>query len=178
MSTFSVVEQVSEPFGGESIGIDRVSARAFTIPTVQPESDGTLEWKSTTLVAVELRAGGVTAFGYSYTDAAAATLINGALRPLLDGANVVEHPRLLRECLERVRNLGQGGTVAMAISAVDAALWDLKGRLLGLPVAAMLGVARPEVEVYGSGGFTSLSTDGLVEQLTGWTEQGIRRVKM
>ncbi len=48
----------------------------------------------------------------------------------------------------------------MALAAVDIALWDLKARLLELPLARLLDAARDGVPVYGSGGFTSYSTSG------------------
>ncbi len=66
----------------------------------------------------------------------------------------------------------------MAISAVDIALWDLKARLLDLPLSILLGPVRESVPVYGSGGFTSYSEKQLQNQLAGWVEQGITRVKM
>jgi len=66
----------------------------------------------------------------------------------------------------------------MAISAVDAALWDLKGKLLGQSVAALLGRRRDCVPIYGSGGFTSYAPARLAEQLGGWAGQGMRWVKM
>ncbi|MGH7435526.1 MAG: enolase C-terminal domain-like protein, partial [Polyangiaceae bacterium] len=58
------------------------------------------------------------------------------------------------------------------------ALWDLKARILGLPLVALLGEAREGVPVYGSGGFTSYSDDALCEQLAGWVGAGFARVKM
>jgi L-alanine-DL-glutamate epimerase-like enolase superfamily enzyme len=66
----------------------------------------------------------------------------------------------------------------MAISAVDAALWDLKARLLNLPLVTLLGPVREAIPVYGSGGFTSYSSDQLQHQLVGWVRDGITRVKM
>jgi L-alanine-DL-glutamate epimerase-like enolase superfamily enzyme len=67
----------------------------------------------------------------------------------------------------------------MAIAAVDCALWDLKARLLHLPLALLLGRTRPSVPVYGSGGFTTYTDDRLTEQLGGWVDElGIPRVKM
>jgi len=66
----------------------------------------------------------------------------------------------------------------MAISAVDAALWDLKARLLNLPLVTLLGAVREGVAVYGSGGFTSYSHAQLQKQLAGWVADGITRVKM
>jgi L-alanine-DL-glutamate epimerase-like enolase superfamily enzyme len=61
---------------------------------------------------------------------------------------------------------------------VDTALWDLKARLLGLPLAKVFGQIREEVPLYGSGGFTSYTIAQLQAQLGGWVEQGISRVKM
>ena len=57
-------------------------------------------------------------------------------------------------------------------------MWDLKARLLGLPLVSLLGAARDAVPVYGSGGFTSYTIARLQEQLAGWVAQGIPRVKM
>ena len=57
-----------------------------------------------------------------------------------------------------IRNLGRPGIASMAISAVDAALWDLKARLLELPLVTLLGAMHDAVPVYGSGGFTSYTS--------------------
>lgn len=77
-----------------------------------------------------------------------------------------------------IRNLGRPGISSMAIAAADIALWDLKARLLGLPLVTLLGVARDSIDIYGSGGFTSYDEARLVEQISGWAEQRITRVKM
>src|SRR6185312_8682979 len=77
-----------------------------------------------------------------------------------------------------VRNVGRRGVAAMAISALDNALWDLKARLLDLPLVKLLGSVREAVPVYGSGGFTSYGDAWLREQLGGWAEAGIAMVKM
>jgi L-alanine-DL-glutamate epimerase-like enolase superfamily enzyme len=77
-----------------------------------------------------------------------------------------------------IRNQGRPGIASMAIAAVDAALWDVKARLLDLPLVTLLGAVRDAVPVYGSGGFTSYSVDRLQQQLAGWVERGIRAVKM
>jgi L-alanine-DL-glutamate epimerase-like enolase superfamily enzyme len=81
--------------------------------------------------------------------------------------------------LRAVRNLGRSGLAACAISAVDAALWDLKARRLELPLVRLLGRCREEVPIYGSGGFTTYTDEQLHAQLCGWVErEGCRWVKM
>jgi L-alanine-DL-glutamate epimerase-like enolase superfamily enzyme len=77
-----------------------------------------------------------------------------------------------------VRNFGRRGVAAMAISAVDNALWDLKAKLLAMPLLKLLGAARNTIHVYGSGGFTSYGNAQLERQLSDWVEQGIGMVKM
>jgi L-alanine-DL-glutamate epimerase-like enolase superfamily enzyme len=77
-----------------------------------------------------------------------------------------------------VRNLGHTGLTASAIAAVDIALWDLKARLLALPLAVLLGSVQGRVPIYASGGFTSYSISRLQQQLGEWAAAGIREVKM
>jgi len=161
-----------------SAPVERVEAAAYRIPTDAPESDGTLAWDATTLVTVEVTGGGETGFGYSYAEAAAARLVRDVLAPRIEGRDALAIPSAWLAMRAALRNAGRPGVGAMALSAVDAALWDLKGRLLGLPLAALLGAAHDAVPVYGSGGFTSYSEEQLCAQLAGWTAQGIPSVKM
>ena len=78
-----------------------------------------------------------------------------------------------------VRNLGREGLAATAISAIDAAIYDLKARLLGMPLFKMLGSYREAIAIYGSGGFTTYSDRQLREQLSGWVaNEGCAFVKM
>ncbi len=80
---------------------------------------------------------------------------------------------------DRTRNMTRPGVVNYAISALDIALWDLKARLLDLPLHRLLGAVRDSVPVYGSGGFVTYDDDQLRDQLTGWVAtQGIPRVKI
>lgn len=160
------------------VPIERVQVSAYVVPTDLPESDGTLEWQKTTMVLVEASGGGHTGIGYTYADIAAATLIQKLLGKLVFSQNALAPTGLWLKMVQETRNLGHSSLVMMAISAVDTALWDLKARLLGISLAGLLGAARDNVPVYGSGGFTSYSIRQLQEQLGGWVRQGIPRVKM
>ena len=158
--------------------IGRVEAAAYRIPTDAPEADGTLEWNATTLVRVQVEAGGHCGMGYSYADAAAASLARGVLAEAVRGLDALDVPRAWAAMARAVRNLGRPGVASCAISALDAALWDCKGRLLELPIAVLLGRAREELPAYGSGGFTSYAIPRLQAQLAGWADQGFAMVKM
>jgi L-alanine-DL-glutamate epimerase-like enolase superfamily enzyme len=159
----------------EITGID---VSAYRIPTDAPESDGTLAWDSTTLVLVELAAGDRIGLGYTYGHQAIATLIRDKLADLLVGENVMHIGARRMELIAAIRNLGRPGIASMAIAALDTALWDAKARLLDLPLATLFGACHEAVPIYGSGGFTSYTDEQLREQLGGWAEAGIPRVKM
>ncbi len=59
--------------------IERVEVDAYTVPTDQPEEDGTLAWDETTIVLVHAHAGDCTGLGYTYADVATAKLIESKL---------------------------------------------------------------------------------------------------
>ncbi len=158
--------------------IEGVAVSAYRIPTDAPESDGTLEWDSTTMVVVEIQGGGAVGLGYGYADRATAVLIEDALAGVLEGRDALGIPGAWEAMVARVRNLGRPGIAAMAVSCCDAALWDLKGKLLGVSIADLLGRRRDSVELYGSGGFCSYDDARLEAQLGGWVAEGLSAVKM
>jgi L-alanine-DL-glutamate epimerase-like enolase superfamily enzyme len=162
----------------ESVGIDDLAVSAYTIPTETPEQDGTYEWDSTTIVIVEVTGGGEDGLGYSYADTATANLIDHKLKQVVIGRDAMSVSDAWSAMVHSIRNLGRPGICSMAISAVETALWDLKARLLNLPLVILLGRVRDALPIYGSGGFTNYSNEQLQDQLHGWVEQGIRRVKM
>jgi L-alanine-DL-glutamate epimerase-like enolase superfamily enzyme len=159
--------------------IDDLSAAVYVIPTDAPEADGTLAWDKTTMVLVTARAGGQAGIGWTYASGAAAAVVTDVLAGVVAGRRAFDIPAVAEDMARALRNFGRGGIGATALSAVDIALWDLKARLLGLPVAVLLGRARPHVPVYGSGGFTTYDAQQTREQLAGWVERDrIPRVKI
>ncbi|WP_416530191.1 enolase C-terminal domain-like protein [Streptomyces coelicoflavus] len=161
-----------------SPAVDDLAVSVYRIPTDLPGGDATLTWEATTLVLVEAVAAGVTGLGFTHGSPATAPVIEHELADLVVGHDAFDAPAANDRMSRALRNAGRPGIAAGAVSAVDTALWDLKARLLGPPLLRLLGAARTEVAVYGSGGLTTYNDDQLVEQLRGWTDQGIDRVKI
>jgi L-alanine-DL-glutamate epimerase-like enolase superfamily enzyme len=150
--------------------------RVYTVPTERPEADGTFAWDATTVVVVECEDDGVVGTGWTYGAAAAANLIDEVLVPVLRRPD----PAAASVAMSRaLRNVGRPGVGATAMSAVDAALWDLVARQEGVPlVTALGGAVRDSVPVYGSGGFTTLTAGQLNAQLDDWLTRGMGAVKI
>ena len=160
------------------VTVDCLQVSAYTVPTDSPESDGTLAWDSTTMILVEVEGGGETGLGYTYGDVSVGKMIESKFADLVEGADATKPPATWSAMQSAIRNAGRPGVGSMAISAVDVALWDLKAKLLDLPLADILPRFHDTVPIYGSGGFTSCSDEQLQEQLGGWASEGIPRVKM
>jgi L-alanine-DL-glutamate epimerase-like enolase superfamily enzyme len=159
--------------------IAALDAAVYVVPTDAPEADGTLTWDKTTMVLVTARAGGELGIGWSYAAAAVATVVNELLTATVTGRDAFDVAGAAEAMARQVRNVGRPGIAAMAISAVDIALWDLKARLLGVALSSLLGRARDAVPVYGSGGFTSYPDERTRDQLSRWADkQQIPRVKI
>jgi hypothetical protein len=163
----------------DDLVVDALDVSAYRVPTEMPEADGTMQWDATTVVVVEPRIrNGARGLGYSYGHAAMVDLIKGTLERHVLGKDVRETTAAWESMVHSVRNLGRPGLCSMAIAAVDIALHDTKARCLGQPLHRLLGGMRDEVPIYGSGGFTSYTERQLIDQLSGWVERGIPRVKM
>jgi L-alanine-DL-glutamate epimerase-like enolase superfamily enzyme len=159
--------------------VEGLDTAVYVVPTDAPEADGTLAWDKTTLVLVTARAGGRQGIGWSYTAAAAAPVVTGILSDAVAGRSALDVTGTNEAMTRALRNVGRPGIGATALSAADIALWDLKARLLGCPVAGLIGRAHDGVPVYGSGGFTSYDDAQTREQLSGWVHKDrIPRVKI
>lgn len=164
---------------GPDPAVQGLDAAVYVVPTDAPEADGTLAWDKTTLVLVTARAGDQQGIGWSYTAAAAAPVVTGILSGVVTGRSALDVPGANEAMTRALRNVGRPGIGAMALSAADIALWDLKARLLGCAVADLIGRARDDVPIYGSGGFTTYDEARTREQLTGWVgKDRIPRVKI
>ncbi|HEX4245283.1 MAG TPA: enolase C-terminal domain-like protein [Acidimicrobiales bacterium] len=159
--------------------VDELHSCAYRVPTDRPEGDGTLTWDATTVVVVTVRAGDTTGTGWTYGSAGCRTVIESDLVNVVVGTNPLDVTGTNGSMVRAIRNLGRPGVVSSAIAAVDTALWDLKARLLDLPLAVLFGRYRSQVAIYGSGGFTTYDDITTVRQLEGWVaDWGANAVKI
>jgi L-alanine-DL-glutamate epimerase-like enolase superfamily enzyme len=158
--------------------VEALDVAAYSVPTEEPESDGTFTWSATGVVCVHARSGATSGLGFTYGPAACGAVVTEVLAPVVVGTDATAVPATWLAMAKAVRNAGRPGVVSMAMAAVDVALWDLHARLAGVALVDLLGRCRDEVPVYGSGGFTSLGEQQLRDQLGGWAADGIGRVKM
>src|SRR5690242_13147992 len=117
------------------------------------------------MIVIQVSGGGATGLGYTYGSAATAQVVERQLAEVVTGRCALDVPAANEAMHRAVRNAGRPGLIAGAVSAVDIALWDLKARLLELPLVRLLGASRTDVPVYGSGGFTTYDQHQLDRQL-------------
>lgn len=158
--------------------IERVSTGVHTFPTPEPEADGTLSWSSTVAVSATLEAAGASGLGWTYSSPAAAAVIDHHLADAVRGQDAADVTAGWSAMRRACRNLGTKGLVMQAISAVDMAWWDLKARMLDVPLATLFGRCRDAVPIYGSGGFTTLTEQQLAEQVDWWKSVGATKMKI
>ncbi len=164
---------------GDQVVVESVAVSLFVVPTAEPEeADGTLEWSSTPVVVVHVAAGGERGMGYTYAGGAAASFVRELFADVVTGRDARDPRGSWSAMVRAARNAGLPGAGAMAVSAIDVALWDLAARLDGVPVTHLVGRLRDDVIVYGSGGFVSYPQAQLERQLSEWAAAGMSSVKM
>jgi L-alanine-DL-glutamate epimerase-like enolase superfamily enzyme len=138
-----------------------------------------MAWDRTDVVVAEVAAGGCWGTGWTYGSPATARVIDDDLVPTVLGRDAFDPAGTARAMQGRCRKLGRSGVASGAISAVDIAIWDLKAKLLGVPLTRLFGTVRDRVPVYGSGGFTTYDDATTARQLEHWVgEWGMDKVKI
>jgi len=151
---------LSEPFGWS---FSSTSVRASCIVEITSDS-------------------GLTGWGECYGPARINAAIVEALKGRLVGRDPIATDVVWMDLYNHFRDYGQKGVVVSAISGIDIALWDLKGRHFGVPVSTLLGGAsRTSVDAYATGTYRRGKGDPLdyiVEEVKGYVREGFRAVKL
>jgi len=108
------------------------------------------------------------------------TVIEGELRDHLLGEDPREIERLWERMHQRAYKHARGGVLIAAMSGIDIALWDLRGKMSGMPLWRLLGGYRRRVPAYATGGFYAegKGVRELCEEMHAYCQHGFRAVKM
>lgn len=164
--------------------IRHVTTRLFRVPLAQVLSDAMhgdhthFELVTTT---IELSSG-ETGTGYTYTGGrggrAIANMIHFDLAPWLTGRDASDVESLNEQMQWHMHYVGRGGIASFAISAIDIALWDLRGKQRAQPLWKMAGADGNCCKAYCGGIDLNLSLDQLLDQIQGYLDAGFNAVKI
>jgi L-rhamnonate dehydratase len=124
--------------------------------------------------------GGMTGHGLAAItrETVIAEIVNRVIAPAIKGEDPLANELIWDKLYWALMPRGQTGLAAQALSAVDIALWDIKGKAFGQPVWRLLGGARQRVPLYATFGFNFFDREQLAAAAKLWVSQGYRRLKM
>lgn len=164
--------------------ITKVETRLFRVPLDEVMSDAKHgDHTHFELVTVTVRTDeGLAGTGYTYTGGlggrAIATMVQADLEPFLLGMDTSAIEEINEAMQWRLHYVGRGGVASFAISAVDIALWDLRGRRDGLPLWKMAGGAASQSRIYRGAIDLNFPMEKLLANVEAFLEQGFQAVKI
>ncbi len=180
----SAAVEVSSPGASSTraaASVSRVEARTVVVPLRRPTriARRDLVARSYTLVRVR-EPGGLTGIGFCLSGAPATGMVRDLIAPKVVGASPFETERVWDETYHDIILNGRRGAALRAMSAVDIALWDLQGKLTGLPCAQLMGLYRDRVPAYASGGyyFSGDPIRHIEDEVAGWMAAGFQAIKI
>ena len=161
--------------------ITAIESRVLRVPTPHPIC---LEFAEHRLVTATIRTDdGPTGFGYSLVFGGAGAeavqvYLETRLKPLLIGENPLLVERLWDRMFRVDRGIRRQGLAGYAVAALDIGLWDLVGKVAGLPLYKLWGAVTDRIPAYGSGGWPRYSVDDLIGEAKRYAAMGCRYYKM
>jgi L-alanine-DL-glutamate epimerase-like enolase superfamily enzyme len=168
--------------------ITRVVSELLHVPLSRPRASpteaasGRLNHIVVLLVHVHTDAD-LTGLGFAYalqgSGRAMLAVAEDDLAPLVVGEDALDHERLATKVYWRLQTIGRRGLVQQVYSAIDLALWDLKGKAAGLPLYKLLGGARASAPVYGSDtAWLWMSPEAILDASRPYLDQGMMGIKV
>ncbi|MDR1418816.1 MAG: mandelate racemase/muconate lactonizing enzyme family protein [Treponema sp.] len=161
--------------------IAKVDVHLVSYPIIKNFQDATRKVETIGYTIVRLTTDdGIEGFGVTYHEVggeATKELILKNMNPRLIGRDPFETEVIWQDFFCYLRGIGRKGLMFCALSAVDIALWDLKGKILNQPLYKILGGSNNKIPVYASGGWTSYSDEELVVEVKEMVDSGYNLVK-
>ena len=161
--------------------ITDVQAILISIPLKKPTSTSSRTMTAREYVVTRVRTDeGITGSAYTRGGAVVVTAINDTLKPLVMGADPFDTERLWDKMFRATLTVGRKGAVIRALSTIDIALWDIKGRALNMPLYKLLGAYTDRVPVYSSGGYyrQGESFQQMADEMAGVVARGFGGIKI
>jgi D-galactarolactone cycloisomerase len=163
--------------------ITNVSTHVLSAPLSQPFAYSRAWYDSRMAMIVEIETdGGLVGWGESYGPAYITSAVVQSIAPWLIGEDPLRTDYLWQEIYARLRDHGQKGVVVQGLSAIDIALWDIKGKHFGVPVYCLMGgPLRNQVQAYATGLYrrkSGNSLEYLAEEAAGYVAEGFKAVKL
>lgn len=121
---------------------------------------------------------GITGLSITYGGSLAKALIEDLLKPVVVGEDPINSERIWEKMYWATLQYGRRGAAITAISTVDIAVWDLKGKIFNLPVHRLLGGHRDTVPSYVTGVDLHYTNDELVKEVTEYVKSGFKMIKI
>lgn len=164
--------------------IRSVHTQAISIPLPAPVSDAVrlITHRDHYLVFITTE-DGLTGSGFTLgydSSLAMVSMTDTIFRPILEGAGAFESNRLWAEMYRQSIQAGRRGAALRAISAIDIALWDLRGQYARLPVMNLLGVHGKRLRCYATGGYfrPGQTHEELADEYRRYQELGFTAAKL
>jgi L-alanine-DL-glutamate epimerase-like enolase superfamily enzyme len=161
--------------------IAKFDVHLVSLPVASGLTDATRTVESVGYTVVRVTTDqGLEGFGITYHEVggeATRYLVLKSIAPKLMGRDPFDTEVIWQEMFGYLRGVGRKGLTFGALSAIDIALWDLKGKACGLPLYKLFGGGPTRVPVYASGGWTSYDDDQLVDEMLDMVGQGYRSIK-
>ncbi|HSR13361.1 MAG TPA: mandelate racemase/muconate lactonizing enzyme family protein, partial [Thermodesulfobacteriota bacterium] len=123
---------------------------------------------------------GVSGSAYTLGGSVVLTAVKDTLRPLVLGADPFDTEKLWDKMFKTSLMVGRKGAVIRALSTIDIALWDIKGKVLSQPLYKLLGAYTDKVPIYSSGGYyrQGESFQQMADEMAGIVERGFEKIKI
>ena len=158
-----------------------VQARLISIPLRKPTSMSNKTVTAREYVVTRVRTDeGITGSAYTLGGSVVLTAVNETLKPLVMGSDPFDTERMWDKMFRTSLMVGRKGAVIRALSTIDIALWDIKGRALNQPLYKILGAYTDKVPVYSSGGYyrQGESFQEMADEMAGIVERGFSSIKI
>jgi L-alanine-DL-glutamate epimerase-like enolase superfamily enzyme len=161
-----------------SFSVKDIEVFHVTTPLDAPVSDSSFTIRNSGMVVVRVIVNPeLSGYGMTFS-VPVAEYIHRTLKPVVTGRDPVCVETAWNAMRSATRSAGRKGVALLAMSAIDIALWDLRGKILGLPIYKLLGGSNCLIPVYASGGWLSYTLEQTVEEAKKNVADGYRTIKI